>query len=174
MRKKHFIALLFTFILIFGGVSYAKVTTLWRVTSTTYVTSEHADDYLADTYYGTASVRGADRVKKNNMIYYYNWTRIVYDVQGEIYSTTAPSYGKDHPNQVIRTITVKDKWNDGPKTIAYAEASKSTLGSYFNSDGVSRMLNESESIDFVELLDGQTVIEDVEILNEGKDRLNIN
>lgn len=108
------------------------------------------------------------------MIYYYNWTRIVYDVQGDIYSTTAPSYGKYHPNQVIRTITVKDKWNNGPKTRAYAEASKSTLGSYFNSDGDSMMLNESEKIDSIKLIDGQSIIEDVEILNEGKDRLNIN
>lgn len=108
------------------------------------------------------------------MIYFYNWTKIVYDVQGEIYSTTTPSYGKDHPNQVIRTITVKDKWNNGPKTKAYAKASKSTLGSYFNSDGGSRMLNESENIDFIELLDGRTVIEDAKILNEGKDILNIN
>ena len=64
MKKKHFMALLCILIMVYGEVSYAKVTTLWRVTSTTYVTSEHADDYLADTYYGTASVRGADRVKK--------------------------------------------------------------------------------------------------------------
>ena len=69
---------------------------------------------------------------------------------------------------------MKDKWNNGPKTKAYAEASKSTLGSYFNSDGSSRMLNESENIDFIELLDGRTVIEDAKILNEGKDILNIN
>lgn len=88
------------------------------------MTSEHGDNYFADTYYGTASVRGADRVKINHMIYYYNWTRIVYNVQGDIYSTTAPSYGKDNPNQVIRTITVKDKWNFGSKTTATAEASK--------------------------------------------------
>lgn len=174
MKKKHFIALLFTLIIIFGGVSYAKVTTLWRATSTTYVTSEHGDDYFADTYYGTASVRGADRVKINHMVYYYEWTRIVYDVQGDIYSTTAHSYGKDNTNQVIRTITVKDKWNFGPKTRVYAEASKKPIGSYFNSNGNNIMFNEIESLDFIELRDGQRVIEEVEILNEGIDKLNIN
>ncbi len=36
------------------------------------------------------------------------------------------------------------------------------------------MLNESEKIDSIKLIDGQSIIEDVEILNEGKDRLNIN
>ncbi|MDK7722766.1 hypothetical protein QP555_07060 [Peptoniphilus lacrimalis] len=37
----------------------------------------------------------------------------------KIYPKTAYSNGKYDTNQVIERITVKDKWNNGPKTKAY-------------------------------------------------------
>ena len=102
------------------SMAYASVATLWRATNTTYVTSEHDDNFWADTYYGEASVRGADRgLNSDNRNVYYKWTKITYDVQGEIYSKTAYSNGKYDTNQVIERITVKDKQNIGPKTKAY-------------------------------------------------------
>ncbi|MFM1538402.1 hypothetical protein [Helcococcus bovis] len=151
---------------------------LWKATSTTYVKSEHPDGYFSDTYYGTASVRGADRVKRNNMIYYYDWTQITYDVQGDIYKTRADSYGKNNPNQIIREITVKDKWNLGPKTKVYYNYSEKTLGSYYNSYNINRDINVNAHSDSEQnikgglLMEGEIIIEDVEILEEGVDKLN--
>ncbi|MFM1564728.1 hypothetical protein [Helcococcus ovis] len=152
------------------SVSFASVMTLWQATSTTYVKSEHPDHFFADTYYGTASVRGADRVKENHVIYCYNWTKITYDVQGDKYSTTANSYGKDNTNQVVREITVKDKWNYGTKTGVYYDYSESTLGSYFSFRSALSD-DKNEIIRSGQLIDNKSIIENVEILNEGKDIL---
>lgn len=101
-------------------VSFAGFQYLWKVSDATYVSTYHPDNYFADTYDGTASVRGTDRgySRKGNKGY-YKWTRITYDVQGTKSSVTAYSGGKNNSSVVVKKITVKDKWNFGPKTKAY-------------------------------------------------------
>lgn len=80
LHKKYIGILTLALLLILEPISLAEVTMLWKATSTTYVRYEYPDPYWSDVYYGTASVREADRVKKNNMIYYYDWTQIIYDL----------------------------------------------------------------------------------------------
>ncbi|MET3617894.1 hypothetical protein ABID14_001529 [Peptoniphilus olsenii] len=90
---------LFILISIVIGNAFASVNTLWRASDYTFVKSEHGDNFLADTYIGTASVRGRDRgVSSDGRNIYYTWTRITYDVQGDIQSATAESGGKYNSN----------------------------------------------------------------------------
>ena len=115
-------ALLFLSVVLFfvpTTQTYAATTTLWSASNTTYVTTEHGG-YFSDTYNGTASVRGADRsLNSSGRNVYFLWTRITYDVQGSQSSATAYSGGKNDGRQVIRTVQVKDLWNNGLKTKAY-------------------------------------------------------
>lgn len=155
-------------------LSYAAVTTLWSATNTTYVSSEHGDGYFADTYYGVASVRGADRtVNYDNRNIWYRWTEITYDVQGDRSSTRAYSGDKYNTNQVVKNITVKDKWNNGPKTRALYNFSSSIA------DGNTPMYltsytglidNDYEIIGGGELKDGE-IIREGRVLEQGIDLL---
>lgn len=119
MKKKIFLAsLLISFISLVAPIK-ALYEILWQGAPNCYVATEHGDSYLADTYYGTASVRGADRgVNADGRVVWYKWTQIAYDVQGNVYKKRAESYHKDNTYTVVEKITVKDKWNNGPKTLA--------------------------------------------------------
>lgn len=97
----------------------ASTSMLFYHSEHTYVSSYHPDNYFADEYVGTASVRGTDRVVRNQETYGFAWTRITYDVQGEVSSKTAIS-GSNTDNVTRKvTLTVYDKWNFGTKTKAY-------------------------------------------------------
>lgn len=155
---------------------YAKVQTLWKATNTTYVKSEHPDNFFADDYYGTASVRGADRVNRNGKLFYYNWTQITYDVQGEITRGRANRDLNNDKRQVIKSIHVKDKWNFGKKTRAYYNFDEGMipLNAYTNYSIEKNVIPNSyteQNIKGGELLDGVTKIEDGIVLEEGKDIL---
>lgn len=43
----------------------------------------------------------------------------LYMIYKVIYITRADSYGNYNPNQIVREITVYDKWNDKDKTRVY-------------------------------------------------------
>ena len=120
---KHKIRILsFLFVvamLITSTVAYGATEFLWKSTNTTYVKTTHGDNYFADTYNGEASVRGKDRDLINGRNVYFKWTKITYDVQGTQTSGTAYSNGKNDARQVRKSITAKDKWNNGSKTKAY-------------------------------------------------------
>ncbi len=107
--------LLFTLLTI--NISAGWVT-LFEYTPNTRVWYYHGDGLLADQYDGYARVRGADWRKVGNIWNYYTWTRITFDVQGDISSATAYSGGQSNTTAVQRTVTAKDKWNFGPKTKA--------------------------------------------------------
>ena len=164
--RKIFSITLAVLLLFTGYTAFAKVTYLWRATSTTYVTSEHGDSYFADTYYGTASVRGADRVRRDGRIYGYDWVSITYDVQGDEYKTRADSYGRDNPNQIIRNITVKDKWNNGPKTTV-----QYNYRNYVAAEHYSSPVDLSDTvIEGGEYFEGQATETAGEVINEGIDK----
>ena len=61
MRRKIGLCLAIMLALVMVIGVYARVDTLFWHSDGTYVTSEHGDHYLADTYYGEVSVRGTDR-----------------------------------------------------------------------------------------------------------------
>lgn len=104
-----------------SSVSFAGFQYLWKVSSGTYVSTYHPDYYFADTYDGTASVRGTDRGYDSKTGYgsYYVWTQITYDVQGTIYKARAYSKGKNDSVARVKTVRAYDKWNNGEKTRAY-------------------------------------------------------
>ncbi len=98
----------------------AKVTRLWGISNNTYVTSEHGDNWAADTYHGVASVLGADRVRMaDGHLGWYQWTKITYNVQGHIYSATARANSKDDRYVRKSEVTARDIWNFGSATRAY-------------------------------------------------------
>lgn len=117
MKKKIFlVSLLISFISLVAPIK-ALYEILWQGAPNCYIATEHGDGFFADTYYGTVSVRGADRgVNADGRVVWYKWTQITYDVQGEIYRKRAESHHKDNTYTVVKKITVKDKWNIGPKT----------------------------------------------------------
>lgn len=119
MKKRIFlVSLIISFISLVAPIK-ALYKILWQGAPNCYVATEHADNFLADTYYGTASVRGADRgVNADGRVVWYKWTQIAYDVQGNVYKKRAESYRKDNTYTVVEKLTVKDKWNNGPKTLA--------------------------------------------------------
>lgn len=108
-------------LLLLGSISgiSAKVSDLARVSKDTYVTSEHGDNYFADTYYGTVSVKGKDRFFNGTYTAYPTFSRITYDVQGTTYQKQVNSTGKTDATVRTGKITVKDKWNIGSKTKVY-------------------------------------------------------
>lgn len=163
--------------LVLSTQSFAAVQTLWRATSTTYVTTEHGDGFFADKYYGTASVRGADRVIIQGRNRYFIWTRITYDVQGTIYSVTAHSGSKNNTKQVVKHITVPDKWNFGPKTRAFYNYATgivdgSTPGTRSKRASI-RYENKNSEEDILYgggvLNEGDVIVEDCRVLEEGVD-----
>lgn len=163
--------------LVLSTQSFAAVKTLWRATKTTYVNTEHGDGYFADKYYGTASVRGADRVILQGRNRYFIWTRITYDVQGDISSATAKSGSKNNTNQVVKHVTAYDKWNIGPKTRALYNYSTgivdgSTPGTRSRKANI-RYENKNNEEDILYgggvLNEGDVIVEDCIVLKEGVD-----
>ncbi|MCZ7407679.1 hypothetical protein [Parvimonas micra] len=104
-----------------SSVSFAGFQYLWRISSGTYVSTYHADDYFALYYYGTASVRGTDRGYDSKTGYksYYTWTQITYLVPGyKPYRARAYSRGKNDSVARVKKIKVKDTLLPGKKTRA--------------------------------------------------------
>lgn len=163
--------------LVLSTQSFAAVQTLWRATATTYVTSEHGDGYFAYKYYGTASVRGADRAIYRGRNCYFIWTRITYDVQGDISSATAKSRSKNNTKQVVEHVTAYDKLNNGKKTRALYNFSTgivdgSTPGTPSKKANI-RYENKNNEEDILYgggvLNDGDVIVEDCIVLEEGVD-----
>lgn len=91
-------------------------TTWWGYTEYTYVSTYHSDFYLSDTYTGTVSVRGADWIGELPNFHWPMYSRIKYDVQGNIFTTEVNSKNERDEVQRMDTITVKDIWNFGSAT----------------------------------------------------------
>lgn len=108
-----------------SSVSFAGLQYLWKVSSGTYVSTEHSDNYFALYYYGTASVRGTDRGYDSKTGYrtYYTWTQITYLVPKlkayNSYPARVYSNGKNDYVARVKTVRAYDKWNNGEKTRAY-------------------------------------------------------
>lgn len=104
-----------------SSVSFAGFQYLWKVSSGTYVSTYHPDYYFADTYDGTASVRGTDRGYDSKTGYksYYTWTQITYLVPGyKPYRVRAYSGGKNDSVARVKKIKVRDSLLPGKKTRA--------------------------------------------------------
>lgn len=156
--KKNYTVFLLVLILMLSltTTAFGSIKTLWKVTSNTYVSSEHGDNFFADTYYGIAAVRGTDRsLNSSYRNVYYKWTKITYDVQGDIYSTTAYSANKNDSTKVVENITVKDKWNFGPQTKVY-----------YNYAAIIADGNTGRSINSTEVIYGGGLLEEGVILQE--------
>lgn len=120
MRRKIGLCLAIMLALVMVIGVYARVDTLFWHSDGTYVTSEHGDYFLADTYYGEVSVRGTDRtICEDDRECYFEWLRIRYNVQGEISEVTTYSYGQNDAAKRIERIKVKDKWNNKAKTTVH-------------------------------------------------------
>lgn len=102
---------------------FAKTTTLFKLTANTYATSYHGDNFFDDTYVGKVSVRGLDRfyTGSGGYIAYPTYSRVTYDVQGNISQKQVNPNGKTDSNIRTASITVKDKWNIGSKTKVYGK-----------------------------------------------------
>ncbi|MDD2213645.1 MAG: hypothetical protein PHR21_03780 [Oscillospiraceae bacterium] len=120
--RKFFTGLAIALILSFSisGYIFAETITLDSWSNNTYVQSYHSDNYFADTYTGTVSVRGADRKLDGSSYVYPAESRITYDVQGDrTVATISPSSDID-TNTKSKSIEVKDKWNlSSDKTQVY-------------------------------------------------------
>ena len=124
--KKFFKFCLLTLMitLTMSSVSFAKLQYLWKVSSGTYVSTEHSDNYFAINYYGIASVRGTDRGYDSKTGYrtYYTWTQITYLVPKfkgyNSYPARVYSNGKNDYVARVNKITVKDTLLPGKKTRA--------------------------------------------------------
>lgn len=121
MSKRKHTKIAIVSMLLFGSIISisAKVSEIARVSNDTYVISEHADNYLADKYYGTVSVKGKDRFYNGTYTAYPTFSRITYDVQGTIYQKQVNSNSKTDATVRKGEITVQDKWNIGSKTKVY-------------------------------------------------------
>lgn len=113
--KKRFAILFSLFMLITMIVPIdAAVTRLWTGTTNSWVSSEHGDNYFADKYIGRVSVRGSERFEGSKFI---QWTRVTYDVQGDLSSRTISSMNPSDSVTRQASIEVSDKWNLGAKTV---------------------------------------------------------
>lgn len=112
--------------------SKAAETYLVDISGSTYVKSNHADNYTADIYYGEVSVRGADRFTIGKEICYPKWTRITYDVQGKITTLQTDSSGMNDSVTRKKNVTVRDDWNNGPKTQVYGNYGYGNTGYIIN------------------------------------------
>ena len=160
--KKVFSATALGLILFTNG-STSNAETLWRASNQTYVKSYHPSEYFADKYYGEASVKGSDRTFTPTVAYYYLWTRISYDVQGDIKRAYAYSQGPNSNFQDKANITVKDKWNLGPKTKSYYAYSRRpveiNVTPYNNVYIQSNSINMKDEIHSGRLIDGEVIDE---------------
>lgn len=151
------------FILLISG-STSNAETLWKATNYTYVKSYHPSEWYADKYYGEASVKGSDRTRTTNAYYYYLWTRISYDVQGNIRRAYAYSQGPNSNFQAKTNIVAKDLWNLSPvKTKAYYAYDRRPIPmnitpySSMSIQSNSKVLNDE--IHSGELIEGQVIDE---------------
>lgn len=112
--------------------AHAAKTNLVYVSANTYVTSDHADDYFADIYYGEVSVRGADRFTVGKEICYPKWTRITYNVQGKVTTLQTDSNGMNDTVTRKKNVTVRDEWNNGLKTQVYGNYGYGNTGYIIN------------------------------------------
>lgn len=79
--------------------------------------SYHLDDFFADTYTGTISVRGIDRkIRGASSCVYSKEAVIVYNVQGDVKRYVVSSDGDRDQQTHSRKVTVKDQWNFSPVT----------------------------------------------------------
>ena len=100
----------------------------WSLSSRTYVKNYH-EGGLSDTYVGTVSVYGADWIDIGGRFGYPIYSRITYNVQGDVSSRQVNSTGSDDIKQRVSSITVKDKWNFGSKTTcnySFGKAARNT------------------------------------------------
>mgnify|MGYP003518062085 CR=1 FL=1 len=141
ISKIRVVLLSFILICMYAVPSMALTSYLVNLTGNTYVKSYHADNYFADTYTGTVSVRGADRFydPRSLTTCWPGWTRITYDVQGNISQKQINSTGSSDKTTRTATITVEDKWNIGPKTNVYGNYG----ANFFSNDApLSILINE--------------------------------
>lgn len=125
-KKRNLIGLAVMTICILGMAVMASNT--WSLSSRTYVENYH-EGRLSDTYVGTVSVYGADWIDIGGKFGYPTYSRITYDVQGDVSSKQVNSTGPNDAKQRIAKITVKDKWNFGSKTTckySFGKASRNT------------------------------------------------
>lgn len=116
------------FLMLFSVTASAGTVDLWRHSASTFVSSYHGDDFWADTYVGTASVKGADRIRGGDGIYGFSWTEFTYDVQGDITNGRAYSWGINDTTPRSVSKEVPDKWNDGTKTRVYYDYGLTYVG----------------------------------------------
>lgn len=112
-KKRNVIGLSIMLICSFSMAAMAS--NIWRLSSKTYVENYH-EGGLSDTYVGTVSVYGADWIDIGGKFGYPTYSRITYNVQGDVSSKQVNSTGPDDGKQRVSKITVKDKWNFGAKT----------------------------------------------------------
>lgn len=90
---------------------------LFRLSPYTYAKTTHGDFYLAYLYHGEISVRGKDRIRVvGDTDRWVRWVSITYDVQGNITEAHVYSGNQNNPNQIIKKVTVRDRWDSGPVT----------------------------------------------------------
>lgn len=115
MKKYVFALMAFT---IFGFSTFIiNAAMLMQYTPNTYVNNIH-EGFWSDTYQGVTAIKGSDWISSGGFFKYPTFSRITYNVQGSITVGEIKSQG---PNDAVarkKTTTVKDKWNDGPKTTA--------------------------------------------------------
>lgn len=93
----------------------ANASYLWKHSSSTYVESVHIG-YWSDEYTGTTSVKGTDRLGKSDGTWSFAWTKITYDVQGDVTTWTSNSTSSNDSVRRYKTQIVYDKWNNSSKT----------------------------------------------------------
>lgn len=106
--------------------SYA--TNHWQLSDRTYVHNEH-EGFWSDTYIGTVSVYGKDVLVEGQYFYYPNFSRITYDVQGDISREQVDSYGENDSIQRTSqiTVTISGIWALKLKFITILENRKEIL-----------------------------------------------
>lgn len=98
----------------------AKYEILWQGAPNCFVATEHGDEWYADKYYGTASVRGADRgINEDGRVVWFLWTQISYNVQGDVTVARAEASNKYNEHTVVKKVTVDDKWNFGEESTVH-------------------------------------------------------
>lgn len=88
---------------------------LVTVTWNTWAENHHSG-YWSDTYRGELSINGFEDYVERGVTKYPKWIQIKYNVQGDISKESAYAQGGD---TIRKTLIVKDKWNNGPKTTVH-------------------------------------------------------
>lgn len=81
----------------------------------TYVDSSHP---TIDRYDGVVSVKGTDWAASNGYFRYPCWTRLTYNVQGQVTVLEVKSLGQSDANARVQKKSVYDQWNFGSETTA--------------------------------------------------------